>query len=260
MNKKIQEIFLPAKVLRVCLQAHHGNAVKDWQELDEELLFREVGESLEHGWWHWGWLQAVRRHKCRLVVVQAQDAKGDDMYPQYQLGDLFTLSGWHPERALAEAEKLLDESDGDGLMVGIPADQGLLEAWSELADEHNLDEENALDVLAGAMILLDHAHDRYVAELGDAFYIATRGLERDLDNLLDDEEGRWSAETMQIVDKHATVSQVHIFTEQPEYLEKPVPLVYQPVVGDAEENEDDDDDDFEEADLAPSAKRGSRLN
>jgi len=220
-----KEVFLPAQVLDICL--------KNWDEADDEVLAKAVGEAMEHAYWHWRWLTAIRAHKCRLVVVQMRDARGEDMMPHYQLGDLFTLSQWHPERALAEAQTLLAES-GDGLTFDLPVDAEMMKEWGELAGVFDVDEDNALELLGAAMVLLDHAHDTYVEELGEDFYIATRGMERDLDALIIDDFGRWSAETMQIVDRHATTAMAQVYPVPPKG-KTPVPLVYQPELSDDEE-------------------------
>lgn len=216
-----REVFLPARVLEACLP--------EWETADDATLSRAVGETMEHAYWHWRWVMAIRQYHCRMVVVQHREANGAEMMPHYQLGDMFTLSQWHPERALVEAQTLLAES-GDGLTFDLPVDKEMIEEWEELAGASELDDDNALEVLACAMVLLDEAHDAYVEELGEGFYVATRGVERDLDRLLMDGFGRWSNETMQIVDKLATVAQPYIFTEQPEDMKTPVPLVYQPEV------------------------------
>lgn len=223
-----KEVFLPAKVLDACL--------KGWEEADDALLARAVGEAMEHAYWHWRWLMAVRSKHCRLVVVQVRDARGEELMPHYQIGELFTLSGWHPERALAEAQTLLAES-GDGLSFDLPVDSEMLAEWGEIARRFDLEEDSALEVLGSAMVLLDQAHDTYVEELGENFYIATRGIERDLDNLIGDEYGRWSAETMQIVDKASTVQMAQIFPEVPDGMATPVPLVYLPDVIDEGDDE-----------------------
>lgn len=223
-----REVYLPAQVLEACM--------KGWEEADDEVLSRAVGEAMEHAYWHWRWLMAVRHYKCRLVVVQVRDARGVEMMPHYQLGDLFTLSQWHPERALVEAQSLLAES-GDGLTFDLPVDSEMLREWGELGETFDLDSDSALEVLGSAMVLMDQAHDAYVEELGEDFYIATRGMERDLDSLVADEYGRWSAETMQIVDRHATVAMTQIFPEVPEGMTTPVPVVYQPEI--VEEDDDD---------------------
>lgn len=223
-----KEVFLPSRVLDACL--------KGWEEADDDKLALAVGEAMEHAYWHWRWLMAVRAHKCRLVVVQVRDARGDEMYPHYQIGELFTLSGWHPERALIEAQALLNES-GDGLTFDLPVDEEMLGEWEELGEAFDLDAEGALEILATAMVLLDEAHDGYVEELGEDFYVASRGLERDLDALVGDEFGRWSAETMQIVDRMATVNMTQIYTHVPDGMTTPVPIVYQPEVGEDDENE-----------------------
>lgn len=220
-----KEVFLPAQVLDICL--------KNWDEAEDEVLAKAVGEAMEHAYWHWRWLMAIRAHKCRLVVVQMRDARGEDMMPHYQLGDLFTLSQWHPERALAEAQTLLAES-GDGLTFDLPVDAEMMKEWGELAGVFDVDEDNALELLGAAMVLLDHAHDTYVEELGEDFYIATRGMERDLDALIIDDFGRWSAETMQIVDRHATTAMAQVYPVPPKD-KTPVPLVYQPELSDDED-------------------------
>lgn len=219
---------MPAKVLDACL--------KGWEEADDEALSRAVGEAMEHAYWHWRWLMAVRQHKCRLVVVQLRDARGMEMMPHYQLGDLFTLSQWHPERALVEAQTLLAES-GDGLTFDLPVDPEMLREWGELGEAFDLESDGALEILGSAMVLLDQAHDDYVEELGEDFYIATRGMERELDALIADEFGRWSAETMQIVDRHATVAMAQVFPEVPEGMTTPVPIVYQPEIIEGEEED-----------------------
>lgn len=223
-----REVFLPARVLESCL--------KGWEEADDDKLSQAVGEAMEHAYWHWRWLMAVRAHRCRLVVVQLRDARGEELMPHYQIGELFTLSGWHPERALVEAQSLLNES-GDGLTFDLPVDGEMLEEWAELAEAFDLDDENAMETLATAMVLLDEAHDGYVEELGDDFYVATRGLERDIDALVADDFGRWSAETMQVVDRHATVAMAQIFPEVPEGMTTPVPVVYQPDIPEEDEQE-----------------------
>jgi hypothetical protein len=223
-----REVYLPAKVLEACLSG--------WEDAEDEVLSQAVGEAMEHAYWHWRWLMAVRHYKCRLVVVQVRDARGVEMMPHYQLGDLFTLSQWHPERALVEAQSLLAES-GDGLTFDLPVDPEMLREWGELGEGFDIESDSVLEVLGSAMVLLDQAHDAYVEELGDDFYIATRGMERDLDSLVADEFGRWSAETMQIVDRHATVAMAQIFPEVPEGMTTPVPIVYQPEIVEGEEED-----------------------
>jgi hypothetical protein len=228
-----KEVFLPAQVLDACL--------KGWEEADDAVLAKAVGEAMEHAYWHWRWLMAVRHYRCRLVVVQVRDARGVELMPHYQIGELFTLSGWHPERALAEAQTLLAES-GDGLSFDLPVDHEMLAEWNEIAESFDIDEESALEVLGSAMVLLDQAHDAYVEELGENFYIATRGIERELDNLIADEYGRWSAETMQIVDKTSTVGMAQVFPEVPEGMTTAVPMVYLPdMIEEAPEDEERND-------------------
>lgn len=227
-----KEVFLPARVLDACL--------KGWEEAEDNALARAVGEAMEHAYWHWRWLMAVRQYRCRLVVVQVRDARGEEMMPHYQIGELFTLSGWHPERALAEAQTEIAES-GDGLSFDLPVDHEMMAEWNSIARSFDLDEESAMEVLGSAMVLLDSAHDAYVEELGENFYIASRGIERDLDNLIGDEYGRWSAETMQIVDKTSTLAMAQIFPEVPEGMTTDVPLVYLPDVVEADEDEDDEE-------------------
>lgn len=233
MAKTIEtkEVFLPARVLDACL--------KGWEEADDMQLAKAVGEAMEHAYWHWRWLMAVRQYRCRLVVVQVRDARGVELMPHYQIGELFTLSGWHPERALAEAQTELAES-GDGLSFDLPVDHEMMAEWGEIARAFEIDDDGAMEVLGSAMVLLDQAHDAYVEDLGENFYIATRGLERDLDSMIADDYGRWSAETMQIVDKTSTVAMTQIFPEVPEGMTTAVPLVYLPEV--IEEAEDDRDE------------------
>lgn len=228
-----KEVFLPARVLDACL--------KGWDEADDDVLSRAVGEAMEHAYWHWRWILAIRQHRCRLVVVQLKNPKGEELMPHYQIGDLFTLSGWHPERALAEAQALLGES-GDGLTFDLPVDADMLADWKALGASFDIEEENIMELMGSAMVLLDQAHDAYVDELGEAFYIATRGLEKDLDTLIADDFGRWSAETMQIVDTPKTVGMSQVFPEVPEGLTTPVPLVYQPEVTDEDETDDEPQD------------------
>lgn len=224
-----REVFLPAKVLESCLP--------NWETAEDDELARAVGEAMDHAYWHWRWVLAVRAHKCRLVVVQGRDAKGEDMHPHYQIGDLFTLSEWHPERAIAEGNTLLAEA-GDGLTFDLPVDEAMLNDWYELAGEFDLEEDTALEVLATAMVLMDEAHDVYVEELGDDFYVATRGLERDLQLLVAEEAGQWSLSTPRIVDRFATVASVHVFMEPSADPKKPVPVVIAPEDMDEEESED----------------------
>jgi hypothetical protein len=229
-----REVFIPARVLEACM--------KGWEEADDMVLSRAVGEAMEHAYWHWRWIMAVRQYHCRLVVVQVRDARGVELMPHYQIGELFTLSGWHPERALVEAQTLLAES-GDGLSFDLPVDHEMMAEWNEIARAFDLDEDSAMEVLGCAMVLLDQAHDQYVEELGENFYIASRGIERDLDHLIADDYGRWSAETMQIVDKTSTVGMAQVFPEVPEGMKTAVPLVYLPdVIEEADDNEAEDDD------------------
>ncbi|MFZ2587932.1 MAG: hypothetical protein WAZ18_07445 [Alphaproteobacteria bacterium] len=222
-----REVFLPAEVLDACLD--------NWDTADDEALAKAVGESMEHAYWHWRWVLAVRAHRCRLVVVQGRDAAGKDMDVHYQLGDVFTLSGWHPERAMVEAQKMLSES-GDGLTFDLPVDADMLDEWNKLAATHELEADNALEILATAMVLMDAAHDEYVAELGESFYIATRGQERDLRLLVQEEAGQWSLSTVQVMDKVGTVNDVHIHMTPSDDARKPVPVAFAPVEDpDAEE-------------------------
>lgn len=229
-----KEVFLPSRVLDICL--------KGWEEADDAALARAVGETMEHAYWHWRWLMAVRGKKCRLVVVQVRDARGVEMMPHYQIGELSTLSGWHPERAIAEAQTLLAES-GDGLTFDLPVDPEMIAEWGGIARNFDVDEDSALELLGTAMVLLDHAHDAYVEELGENFYVATRGLERDLDALIGDEYGRWSAETMQVVDTGKTTGMAQIFPEVPDGMTTPVPVVYLPeIIEEADDEEDEERD------------------
>jgi hypothetical protein len=226
MNKPAtKEVFLPATVLDACLP--------NWDEASDEKLALAVGEAMEHAFFHWRWLLALRAHRCRLVVVQLRDARGVELMPHYQIGELFTLSQWHPERALAEAQSLLNDS-GDGLTFDLPVDDEMLEEWAELGATFDLDEDSALEQLASALVLLDQAHDQYVDDLGEDFYVATRGLEADMDKLLADDFGRWSAETMQIIDTRSTVSMAQVYPEVPTGMAGKVPVVFA-----AEEPEDD---------------------
>ncbi len=235
-----REIFLPSKVLELCL--------KNWDEAEDEALSRAVGEAMEHAYFHLRWLMAVRQHRCRLVVVQLRDARGQELAPHYQIGDLFTLSGWHPERALLEARELIADS-GDGLTFDLPVDDEMLADWQELIDMFDLadDDDDAetgpMALLASAMVLLDQAHDAYVDELGDDFYVATRGLEKDVDALVATEFGRWSAETMQVMDTPATTAMAQIFAVVPDGMTTPVPVVFQPEGGVGDEDADEDEDD-----------------
>jgi hypothetical protein len=161
---------------------------------------------------------------------------------------LFTLSGWHPERALVEAQTLLSES-GDGLSFDLPVDPEMMTDWKRLAAQFDIEDDNVMEILGSAMVLLDQAHDQYVEELGEAFYVATRGLERDLDKLIADDFGRWSAETMQIVDTLKTVNMAQVFPEVPEGMTTPVPVVYQPDI-------EDDEDDEDEAETEDASRHG----
>lgn len=222
-----KEVFLPARVLEACMA--------EWEDAEDEELSRAVGEAMEHAYWHWRWVLALRQHKCRLVVVQLRDVQGAELNPHYQIGELFTLSGWHPERALVEATALLNES-GDGLTFDLPVDPAMLAEWQELARQFEIDEDSALETMACAMVLLDEAHDRYVEELGDGFYVATRGLEADIDALVADDFGRWSAETMQVVDQVGTAGMAQVFHEVREGMPT-VPVVYQPQVLEGENDE-----------------------
>jgi hypothetical protein len=220
-EREVREIYMPARVLAACLP--------EWDGADDADLSQAVGDALEHAWWHWRWLLAVREYKCRLVVVQLKDGQGRELYPHYQIGDMFTLSQWHPERAVADAQVLL-ASSGDGLSFDLPLEPDLIDELEKLGGQLGVDaDEGVLDVVISAMLLLDEAHDKYVEELGDDFYIATRGIERDLDRLLDTLDGRWSNDTMQIIDSRATVAMNQIYTEN-EQGEVPenVPVVYQP--------------------------------
>lgn len=228
-----KEVFLPSRVLEICL--------KGWEEADDAALARAVGEAMEHAYWHWRWLMSVRAKKCRLVVVQVRDARGVEMMPHYQIGELSTLSGWHPERAISEAQTLLAES-GDGLTFDLPVDSEMMTEWATIARNFDVDEDSALELLGTAMVVLDQAHDAYVEELGENFYVATRGLERDIDALIGDEYGRWSAETMQIVDKNSTVGMAQIFPEIPEGMKTSVPIVYLPEIIEEADDEDEEED------------------
>jgi hypothetical protein len=154
-----REVFLPAKVLELCLE--------DWDDAGDDALSQAVGETMEHAFLHLRWLLAIREFRCRLVVVQLKNPQGAELNPHYQLGDLITLSGWHPERALEEARELIAES-GDGLTFDLPVDDEMLKDWAELAETLGIeapesrDDPNELELLASAMVLLDAAHDDYV--------------------------------------------------------------------------------------------------
>ena len=224
-ERDLKAVYLPAKVLRMCMVG--------WEQADDAELTQAVGEAMEHAYWHWRWLQAVRAHKCRLVVVQHKDANGKEMMPHYQIGELFTLSQWHPERALAEAQDLMSQGE-EGMEFDLPVDDELLEEWDELADMAGLEDEGSFQLLISAMILLDEAHDRYVEELGEDFYVATRGVTRDLERLLADNFGRWSTETMRIYDRTSTVGETLVFPESAgdilREMKQPVPVAVQPEV------------------------------
>lgn len=219
-----EDVFLTAEALALI--------DPNWEALDDDELSEAVGEALEHAYWHWRWVMAIRDKRCKLVVVQYKDARGAEMNPHYQIGELFTLSQWHPERAVDEAKALV-ASSGDGLNFDLPVDDELLGEWEKMADalgvpETLSEDESEMDVMVNAMLLLDAAHDRYVEELGEDFYVATRGVARDMERLLHDPFGQWSRETMQVVDKTATQGSVHIFPDPPEGAA--VPVVYQPEV------------------------------
>lgn len=223
-----REVFLSARVLAAC--------TPDWETASDEELSQAVGEAMEHAYWHWRWVAAVRSHKCRLVVIQGRDAQGKDMNPHYQLGDLFTLSQWHPERALIEAQAELAEA-GDGLTFDLPVDADMLADWEELAEDIELEDGNPMEVLAAAMVLMDEAHDNYVEELGEDFYVATRGQERDLRNLTAEDAGQWSRSTVLVVDKVATGGNVNIYLEPSADPKKPVPVAYPPEVAEEDDPE-----------------------
>lgn len=232
MTLETKEVFLPDKVLKWCLD--------DWESAEDEQLAKAVGEGMEHAYWHWRWVMAIRAHKCRLVVVQARDVGGKNLNPHYQLGDLLTLSGWHPARAIEEARTLLNEA-GDGLTFDLPVDGDMMDEWGGIAKEFELDDESWLEVLATAMVLMDDAHDQYVQELGDDFYIATRGLERDLHILSHEEAGQWSNATVRVVDKTATVNDVHIYMKSAPDSKKAVPIAYPPDEAALKEMEEPDE-------------------
>lgn len=231
-----REVFLPAKVLDLCLEG--------WDDAADEELSQAVGETMEHAFLHLRWLVAIRQHRCRLVVVQLKNPQGEELNPHYQLGDLLTLSGWHPERALEEARELVAES-GDGLTFDLPVDDDMLADWDALAsalgveEPESRDDPSPLELLASAMVLLDAAHDDYVQDLGEDFYIATRGAARAVDALLADPFGHWSAETMQVIDPNSTTTpQTQLYPDPPASLEGKVPVVYQPsITNEAEEDE-----------------------
>jgi len=50
-----KEVFLPARVLEMCL--------KNWEDAEDAALARAVGEAMEHAYWHWRWIMAVRQKK-----------------------------------------------------------------------------------------------------------------------------------------------------------------------------------------------------
>ncbi len=237
MPKETREVFLPSKILELCLEG--------WEDATDDALSQAVGETMEHAFLHLRWLLAIRQHRCRLVVVQLKNPQGEELNPHYQLGDLITLSGWHPERALEEARELVAES-GDGLTFDLPVDDEMLQDWAELAESLGIeapagpDEPNELELLAAAMVLLDAAHDDYVQDLGEDFYIATRGIARAVDALCADPFGEWSAETMQIIDPNqTTTAQTQLYPDPPTALEGKVPVVYQPsIIADPEPAED----------------------
>jgi hypothetical protein len=228
-----REVFLPAKVLDICLA--------EWDDAPDDVLALAVGETMEHAFLHLRWLLAVRKHRCRLVVVQLKNPRGEELDPHHQVGELSTLSGWHPERALEEARELLNDS-GDGLTFDLPIDDEMLRDWDDLAEvlgleEPGEDEPNNLELLASAMVLLDDAHDTYVQDLGDDFYIATRGYTATLNSLEADPFGGWSADTMQVVDSTASVAMHEIYVNPPAALEGKVPVVFEPEPADETEEE-----------------------
>lgn len=233
LTPETREVFLPAKVLELCLE--------DWDDASDEQLAQAVGETMEHAYVHLRWLLAIRQHRCRLVVVQLRNPHGTELNPHYQLGELSTLSGWHPERAIEEARELLNDS-GDGLTFDLPIEDDTLREWEELAQALGLeesadrDEPQVMEILASAMVLLDDAHDDYVSELGDDFYIAVRGLERSLERLETDPFGRWSVEAMQIEDTSNTVAMAQVYPDPTPAQEGKVPTVYQPDFEEENEN------------------------
>lgn len=227
------DVFLPAPLL--------SQLVEDWEDYPDEQLVQVVGEAIEGAYSYFMWLMAVREHQCRLVVVQYRqqtpDGSGEEMYPHHQIGELYTLSGIHPEMAVAGAADLVEQSE-DGITFALPLHDEVEAQIKAVADQFDLSEEDA-DVLVVAMLILQAEHDMYLEELDDqVFYLASRGLELQSDALLASDFGDWAIRLIGVIDEPGTTAMTEIYAEQPDEIKQPVPLFCQYVMDEGEEELD----------------------
>ena len=157
--------------------------------------------------------------------------KGSEKYPHHQIGELFTLSAMHPEKAMAEEQNMCRDGE-DGVTFSMPFSQEIEAQIEHLAAAFDIAVDEPDQLMTG-MLLLEMAHEDYLAEMNEnMFYIATRGLEPDVDTLLLSEHGDWTAHMMAVLDSDTTVSQTEIYAtvdDAPEENGKPlkVPLFCQ---------------------------------
>lgn len=218
------DIFLPTEIL--------DKLFDNWDEAPEDQFAEAIAETVEHCWFYFQWIMAVREHDCRLVVVQyaedgADGTAGSEKYPHHQIGELFTLSGMHPEKAMVDAQTMCRDGE-DGVTFSMPFSAEIEAQIGHLAAAFDILADEPDQLLVG-MLLLEMAHEDYLADMNEGmFYIATRGLENDVDTLLLSEHGDWTAHMMAVLDSSDTVSDTEIYaTKDDAPSEKKVPLFCQ---------------------------------
>jgi|GEM_PF-1771589 len=196
------DIFLPTEIL--------DQMFENWEEAPEDEFASAIAETVEHCWFYFQWLLAVREHDCRLVVVQYADDEGTEKYPHHQIGELFTLSSMHPEKAMADAQNMCRDGE-DGVTFSMPFSKEVEGQIGHLAAAFDISADEPDQLMTG-MLLLEMAHEDYLADMNEnMFYIATRGLESDVDALLLSEHGDWTAHMMAVLDDTNTASHTEIY-------------------------------------------------
>lgn len=199
------DIFLPTEIL--------DQLFDNWEDAPEEQFASAIAETVEHCWFYFQWIMAVREHDCRLVVVQYADTEAAEKYPHHQIGELFSLSKMHPEKAMAEAQTMCRDGE-DGVTFSMPFSQEIKAQIEHLAAAFDIAADE-VDQLITGMLLLEMAHEDYLADMDEnMFYIATRGVEADVDTLLLSEHGDWTAHMMAVLDTPKTQSDTEIFASR----------------------------------------------
>lgn len=225
-------VFLPHSLLTEFIENYAP--FEDAEDFSDDLL-NNVGELIEDAFLYFMWQMAVREHNCRLVVVQYADQNGKEIYPHKQIGDLHSLASMHQEAAIEEALQIFNDND-EGVTIDMPFNKETEHYFKDISAAFDITSEDT-DILIGAMLLLQRGHEEYLADLDqDMFYIATRGLEKDIDDLLASEHGDWAAKMMGVIDFEGTTATTEIYAEQADG-EKNVPLFCQySVEGEMDDN------------------------